>query len=141
MGNAVNHEFKPYTDNPELCQAELPDSGDTCNAHRCLHESPTHTVMPAQHAPWRRSSEGHHVWESDKGTYQVSPHLTSRTSGGWRIDYPEGGWRRARSAGDAKELAYRHYLGDPDWAAPADENMGRLEKRGRTGDRTNGSDL
>lgn len=81
--------------------------------------------IAAAHAPWQKTPEGH-VWESDKGTYRISPHAP-----GWRIDYPgDVDWRRARSLGDAKELAYRHYGGDEDWAAPADETFGRLEKRG-----------
>lgn len=33
----TGHEFKPYADIPDLCVAELPASGDTCNRHRDEH--------------------------------------------------------------------------------------------------------
>lgn len=86
----------------------------------------SHTVIHAGHAPWQKTPEGH-FWESDKGIYRVSPYPPR----GWRIDYPNGqDWRKARSLADAKELAYRHYKDDPDWASPEDENFGALEKRG-----------
>lgn len=32
-----DHPFRPYADDPYLCVAELPASGDTCNQPRSEH--------------------------------------------------------------------------------------------------------
>jgi hypothetical protein len=36
-GQITDHEFRPYSDGPEYCVAELPSSGDTCNEHFTEH--------------------------------------------------------------------------------------------------------
>ena len=33
----VNHSFRPYADNPDLCVAEVVTTGETCNRDRAAH--------------------------------------------------------------------------------------------------------
>jgi hypothetical protein len=36
----TDHQFRPYADHPDLCVAELADSGDTCNRELAEHALP-----------------------------------------------------------------------------------------------------
>lgn len=54
----IEHTFKPYADNPELCVEELPRNGDTCNQHISQHENgDTHMTTNAGNAVYTLTAE------------------------------------------------------------------------------------
>jgi hypothetical protein len=47
----ADHEFRPYTDMPEYCVAELPETGDTCNRPAEEHAPPMRLEIIHQRDP------------------------------------------------------------------------------------------